>query len=333
MNDSDWLEVQQKIGYQFRNQMLLRQAFISPSVTDATQNRVQNYQLLEFFGDAVLSLAVVKNLSDEFCQIDSYVQLISFASLHHLSDEKGGLIKNERLAQSSLALGFENLLMRAHGHFSYDRKNKKGDLVEAVLGAVALDSDWDMDIVSLVARNMLEYVQSQKDYWTLLLNMCKKQLLPPQEVSFWECKTGIFDCAVSLFGVKEVFAGSGRTLDEAQQVAAENAYRYLTSSQHFSSILKKADTVSKGMKENFIEQLNRKYLAKEISLPKYEFSEVKSGSLIMWLCNCSLPAEKISFFAKAGKNKRQNNWPHTMCWSTCRIKIRYLLFTDFFVGQ
>ena len=42
MDESTLSFIQQKIGYQFVNPVLLKQAFVSPSLTDATQNRVQN---------------------------------------------------------------------------------------------------------------------------------------------------------------------------------------------------------------------------------------------------------------------------------------------------
>ena len=41
-------DVQEKIGYRFKNLALLKQAFISMSVTEASYGRVQNYQVLEF---------------------------------------------------------------------------------------------------------------------------------------------------------------------------------------------------------------------------------------------------------------------------------------------
>ena len=69
MDEATLSFIQQKIGYQFVNPVLLKQAFVSPSLTDATQKRVQNYQILEFLGDAVLGLAVVKNLASEFCLV------------------------------------------------------------------------------------------------------------------------------------------------------------------------------------------------------------------------------------------------------------------------
>ena len=79
MDDSKLSLIQEKICYKFKNPMLLRQAFVSPSLTDASQNRIQNYQLLEFVGDAVLGLSVVKNLVSEFCHIDEKGQFVSLA--------------------------------------------------------------------------------------------------------------------------------------------------------------------------------------------------------------------------------------------------------------
>ena len=56
MIDADILDIQKKIGYDFNNTTLLKQAFTSPSVTEASKHRLQNYQVLEFIGGAALYL-------------------------------------------------------------------------------------------------------------------------------------------------------------------------------------------------------------------------------------------------------------------------------------
>lgn len=75
MDEATLSLIQQKIGYQFVNPVLLKQAFVSPSLSDAMQNRLQNYQVLEFIGDAVLGLAVVKNLLQNFVMLILAVSL------------------------------------------------------------------------------------------------------------------------------------------------------------------------------------------------------------------------------------------------------------------
>ncbi|MBO4387666.1 MAG: hypothetical protein J5817_11725, partial [Treponema sp.] len=75
MKMRDLTEIQYRIGYNFQNSTLLEQAFVSSSVTTATNGKILNYQILEFIGDSVLNLAVVRNLTKEFCTVRNDGQL------------------------------------------------------------------------------------------------------------------------------------------------------------------------------------------------------------------------------------------------------------------
>lgn len=60
-------EIQNKIGYDFRNTDLMFQAFIRKSYSE--ENGGENNEVLEFIGDKVLDLAVVKILSEKYGKI------------------------------------------------------------------------------------------------------------------------------------------------------------------------------------------------------------------------------------------------------------------------
>lgn len=142
-NSFNFLGVQEKIGYKFKNKNLLRQAFVSPSVTAASEGRIQNYQVLEFIGDSVLGMIVVKKMSDDFCYFDNLGQMISKMNEGKMSELKVDYVKNETLAHCAEALELNQYRERAYEYSSSDYKNKRGDLIEAILGAVALDSNWN----------------------------------------------------------------------------------------------------------------------------------------------------------------------------------------------
>ena len=294
-------EVQQKIGYAFKNPALLRQAFVAPSVTDATQNRVQHYQMLEFIGDAVLGAAVVKNLVAEHCALDEGGQLVSRATVGHLSAQKARLVRNERLAVSSAALDFDAHLERAHGHLSYDHKNKKGDLIESVLGAVALDSGWNMEIVARVADTMLSEVAEKVRFCEQLRSYCEQKMLSAPAFSFWQHGSGRYDCAVSLSVTDAAFMGSGKSVEDAEESAAEVAYRYLSGA---NGTHKPPAKKSKPTQPTAVEVLNKKYTAKEITQPLYDFAFVKDGKRMLWVCTLSLADGGQTVSAKATVRKK-----------------------------
>ncbi|WP_296324332.1 ribonuclease III domain-containing protein [uncultured Treponema sp.] len=307
MDETTLSLIQQKIGYQFVNPVLLKQAFISPSLSVATQNRVQNYQILEFIGDAVLGLAVVKNLASEFCHVDASGQFVSSAPEGQLSEEKSRLVKNEKLAHCSNVLEFDSYLERAHGYYLHDRKNKKGDLIESILGAVAIDSNWNMDVLSRVASELLRYDKTAENATEKLQNYCKKNGLDLPTYSFWNCGLR-YDCAVSLQSVNGFFVGNGKTVEEAQNVAVESAYTYLTG----QNVTKKKSVEQTGANilnsskksPTAVEILNLKYIKKEIGQPNYSFAQTAENGKLFWICTLTLNNNENRVLGKATTRKK-----------------------------
>lgn len=309
MDETTLSLIQQKIGYQFTNPVLLKQAFVSPSLSAATQNRVQNYQILEFIGDAVLGLAVVKNLASEFCHVDANGQFVSSATEGQLSEEKSRLVKNEKLAHCSNVLEFDSYLERAHGYYLLDRKNKKGDLIESVLGAVAIDSNWNMDVLSRVASELLRYDKTVKTASEELKNYCEKNGLDLPTYSFWNCGSR-YDCAISLQSVNGLFVGNGKTVEEAQNAAVESAYTYLTG----QNVTKKKSVEQTGANilnssrksPTAVEILNLKYIKKEIVQPNYSFAQTAENGKLFWICTLTLNNEhQVSGKATTRKKAKQ----------------------------
>ena len=307
MDETTLSLIQQKIGYQFTNPVLLKQAFVSPSLSAATQNRVQNYQILEFIGDAVLGLAVVKNLASEFCHVDANGQFVSSATEGQLSEEKSRLVKNEKLAHCSNVLEFDSYLERAHGYYLHDRKNKKGDLIESVLGAVAIDSNWNMDVLSRVVSELLRYDKTAENATEKLQNYCKKNGLDLPIYSFWNCGSR-YDCAVSLQSVNGLFVGNGKTVEEAQNVAVESAYTYLTG----QNVTKKQTVEQTGVNilnsskksPTAVEILNLKYIKKEIVQPNYSFAQTAENGKLFWICTLTLNNNEYQVSGKATTRKK-----------------------------
>ena len=60
-------ELQQKIGYTFRNPQLLRQAVTHSSYANEGKKHGKNNERLEFLGDSVLSVIVAKHLYSDCC--------------------------------------------------------------------------------------------------------------------------------------------------------------------------------------------------------------------------------------------------------------------------
>jgi ribonuclease-3 len=121
-----------KIQYQFKNQSLLEEALTHPSF--AKKNKSNNYQRLEFLGDAVLGLVVAEILIKKYPQ----------ANEGELSKRQAYLVSGEVLSQVAKQIGIGEVIKFSEGEKITGGKTNKRNLenaCEALIGAIYLDSN------------------------------------------------------------------------------------------------------------------------------------------------------------------------------------------------
>ena len=195
--------IQDQIGYNFKNIDLLRQAFVRRSYSE--ENGGQNNEVLEFIGDKVLDLSVVRLLSRKYGHMangtpfdepkTSVVFLDQFFSPIQqnsstdsspneficdydegvLSSLKSKLVNKKTLANRIDDLGLADYLIMGEGDIQNSvaqRDSVKEDLFEAILGAVALDCKWNLDelldIVEIMLAPELHLENDDKNYVDLI---------------------------------------------------------------------------------------------------------------------------------------------------------------------
>lgn len=158
-------DVEETIGYDFRNRDLLVQAFIRSSY--AKRYGGESNEQLEFIGDTVLSFVVTKGLADNFGYLKSdkayYTEGKDWNQFHvhaHLDEGDFTAIKQRMVNNATLSkriddLGLSDIEMWV-GNDEDKQKKAKANLFEAIVGAVAIDSDWDMDALEEVVDTMLD---------------------------------------------------------------------------------------------------------------------------------------------------------------------------------
>lgn len=165
----DFESIEKTLGYKFNNKNLLEQAFIRRSYS--IENGGQNNEVLEFIGDSALDLAVIRIMMEYFGEIPEIknVQGFIFRSPKHFRtklDEgqftkiKEGIVKNQFLAKCIETYGFQKQLLMGDGDIKQKvQKNEstKAALFEAIIGALALDCNWNMDIISRVIKNLIDF--------------------------------------------------------------------------------------------------------------------------------------------------------------------------------
>ena len=129
---SEFIEFQTRLGYQFRDEGLLRLALTHPSVAHEAGTPSPHNQRLEFLGDAVLQLVLTRELYEKFSAFDE----------GPLTKARAKLVNRRTLAEHARSLGLGPHLILSRGeeiNGGRERGSTLADAFEAVLGAIFLD--------------------------------------------------------------------------------------------------------------------------------------------------------------------------------------------------
>ena len=147
---TSWLE--KTLHYQFRDAELFVQALTHRSATGSNNER------LEFLGDAVL----------DFVISDALFRLRPEADEGDLSKLRASLVKDTSLAELAVELGLGEHLILGSGERKtggHRRESILADALEAILGAVYLDSGFDAakDLVDRIFERRLNALPDAAD--------------------------------------------------------------------------------------------------------------------------------------------------------------------------
>jgi ribonuclease-3 len=134
--------LEERIGYKFRNSLLLAEALTHPSLGHEAQRYHFDYQRLEFLGDAVLQLVITEYLFSHF-QAEAEGQLTKLRSR---------LVSRDALRTHAAALDLGHYILMGRGEEASggrDRTSTLADAFEALIGALYLDGGLD------VAKNFI----------------------------------------------------------------------------------------------------------------------------------------------------------------------------------
>ena len=122
-------QIEQKCGYRFKNKSYLDQAFLHRSIS--TKPR-ENYERLEFLGDAVIDIIVSRELMREFPEGDEGV----------LTQKRSALVQKSFLSTMGQLLNLlDYIKIESNVDLSQDKIALKqaANLYEALIGAIYLD--------------------------------------------------------------------------------------------------------------------------------------------------------------------------------------------------
>ncbi|WP_323836978.1 ribonuclease III [Photorhabdus africana] len=215
--------LQRKLGYTFDQHDLLIQALTHRSASSKHNER------LEFLGDSILSFVIANALYHRFPRVDE----------GDMSRMRATLVRGNTLAELAREFELGECLRLGPGELKsggYRRESILADTVEALIGAIFLDSD-----IQSIERIILSWYETrlneispgdkQKDPKTRLQEYLQGHHLPLPSYLVVMVRGEAHDqeftihCQVS--GIEQPVKGTGSSRRKAEQAAAEQALKQL----------------------------------------------------------------------------------------------------------
>ena len=152
---------EQKTGYRIQSTNLLNQIFRRSSLA-AELGRGSN-EILEFIGDQVLSYYTVKYVSEKSGFLSLHDDYTFQIRENRFTQIKQSLINNESLAAIAEDWGICKYLLLGKSDINNgvaDETKVKADLLEAVIGAIAVDSNWNVTVLQRAVVDTLSIEQT-----------------------------------------------------------------------------------------------------------------------------------------------------------------------------
>lgn len=144
--------LEERLGYKFRNGLLLAEALTHPSISLERKNYPFDNQRLEFLGDAVIQLVVTEHL----------YRLYPDFSEGQMTKLRTRLVSRPALKAHALIIDLGHYLMMGRGEEASggrDRSSTLADAFESVVGAIYLDGGFDA-ARNFILRETLEDFES-----------------------------------------------------------------------------------------------------------------------------------------------------------------------------
>lgn len=338
--------VKQQIGnYEFKNHMLLKQAFVRRSYSE--ENGGENNEVLEFIGDKVLDICVIRYLigrygtdlhwqdkiPKSFRTPEKPREFISKLDEGELTKIKQRMVSKNALADRIDELDLARFLIMGKGDTEKnldDEPSVKEDLFESIIGAVALDSNWDFEKLQQVVEVMLcpdsflpdvdelDYVGLIYDWDANVVNSVpyfmyfdggvSRHWYFREENVVYSDPRGTYNlnncnhaCQVKIRDDLPRFESYGTSKNEARKNACKAAYEYLEKNGYLLGIKDEIDEPSLEMAINQLEILARRGY---FPLPEYDYVETHdSNGNPLWSVRCYI--DEYGYFESVASSKKQ----------------------------
>ncbi len=215
-------EVEDIIGYSFANKELLLRAITHASYANEHVG-AQDYDRLEFLGDAVLGYVVGLTLYETYPQYQE----------GKLTKMRANIVDRVTIADAVNKLGLMKYVRVGAGNAGDNVLNSKKancDIFESIIGAIVIDNNNNLkEAKKFILRNLGEKINSgvDSDFKSKVWEICAKKGQRAEIVTLSEERKGNFvhfTVALNIDG-KEVARGKGSNKTNAAQDACKNFLR------------------------------------------------------------------------------------------------------------
>ena len=286
MTEQEIKKIESSIGYTFHNKALLKQAFTRKSYTE--ENGGENNEVLEFIGDEVLDYVITLILLKSSGGVDEKGEYSSMKNESSLTETKKSMVQGKTLANCIDNLHLQKYLLLGKGDIKQkvsDKDSVKEDLFEAIIGAIAVDSNYNTETITNSVKLMYSFddqLYDMDDFVSKVQTWYQRKYneLPPYRYVFNILNQYV--CTLTIPDYPIPFIGIGNSKSKARSIVAREVYKYLENNDLLFTI---KDDIKEMDEENAINQLQELYQKGYISIPIYTFEYVKNAG---WKCTVSI---------------------------------------------
>ena len=293
------IRMREILDYEFINENLLRQAFTRRAFA-ADHHLSGCSEELEFLGDTALNTVVTREIIRRLTEVDETCPEAPFRTGKYnegdLTKIRAHFVSKEYLSARAKELGLGEYIL--YGRGEEETESSLEDAVEALIGAVAIDSGWDWDELENAVDKLLCIQLTNPDrflkqtYYEIFNAWHQKRFgrMPEYEVDKGYMDPPRYRCTMRYSippNDKDIWTAqridvTGSTRSEAREEAALEAYCFVRNHGLWMNL---RDANMTPDPENAINQLQELWQKKYADTPaKYEFEENRDGT---WSCDCT----------------------------------------------
>lgn len=210
-------DLSKKIGYEFADIKLLELA-----ITHKSADSKSNNERLEFLGDAILSTVVSEYLYTKF----------PYQKEGLLTRMRSHLVKGDTLTRIAYKLELTNFIKLSKGTANLSSERKRSILegvVEAIIGAVMLDSNWETSkkfVLKLLKKELskISIDKEFRDSKTELQELLQSKKIDPPVYETTELDDGFKS---SIKYEDKIFKAKGNSKRDAEREVAKKALKFI----------------------------------------------------------------------------------------------------------